>query len=606
MPFLVSLVWKYADKRKNPNTKETEAVCKRCGDLIKCSGGSTSSIRSHLKNKHGIDINSNHCADNEASLPVKKNKTILDYTEKQTLKEIVSCLAIDGISIRAITRNKYIRDSIHRDGFHLPANESDVMKLLHEDYEDKKNKMIIEIKGKIEQETKFSMSIDEYTTIRGRRYFGINLHEGGSNKIFKTGIVRIFESCPAELMVNIVDEHLMSFGVSMQKDVVGSCQDGAAVNKKFMRLINIIGQYCLNHGIHLAVTDTLYKKIKNSSIDPINDSNDAEELDCFDENIDFEILNNEQHDDDDDQIYFHDVLKNCREVVKYIKYSSVRNHLFQEKVVAEFKHEIELHLDVRHRWNSIPNMIDSLIKTKNCLFETFADLNKLEIINKLDFAALLSLQEAMEPIKLAVEVLSREDSTLVSADTVIEFMLQKLENVAGTIGTELYENLKKRINERMNKNVMDLIRCLKDSTNIPSRNTIIFAGELASRLFGVDDCQEININIESQEASTSASSSTSLKDELNHLLQKENLPATSQTKDRFKWLKQEFILYKNTGKRTENLQKIYNALLSIKPTSTDVERVFSTCTTFCSKLRSRLSDKSLNALVFLKFYYNKA
>lgn len=72
-----------------------------------------------------------------------------------------------------------------------------------------------------------------------------------------------------------------------------------------------------------------------------------------------------------------------------------------------------------------------------------------------------------------------------------------------------------------------------------------------------------------------------------------------------KWLKSEFMLFKNTGQRTENLQKLYNALLCIKPTSTDVERVFSVCTNFCTKIRSRLSDKSLQALVFLKYYYKK-
>ena len=62
---------------------------------------------------------------------------------------------------------------------------------------------------------------------------------------------------------------------------------------------------------------------------------------------------------------------------------------------------------------------------------------------------------------------------------------------------------------------------------------------------------------------------------------------------------------KNTGNRSENLQKLYDALLCIKPTSTDVERIFSICNNFCTKIRSRLADASLNALVFLKFYYNK-
>jgi hypothetical protein len=41
-------------------------------------------------------------------------------------------------------------------------------------------------------------------------------------------------------------------------------------------------------------------------------------------------------------------------------------------------------------------------------------------------------------------------------------------------------------------------------------------------------------------------------------------------------LKLEFTAFARTGTRTDNLQKLYNALLTIKSTSTDVEWVFST------------------------------
>ena len=59
----------------------------------------------------------------------------------------------------------------------------------------------------------------------------------------------------------------------------------------------------------------------------------------------------------------------------------------------------------------------------------------------------------------------------------------------------------------------------------------------------------------------------------------------SSGQDNFRWLKAEFTLLKNTDQRTENL-KLYDALLTIKATSTDVERVFSVCANFCTKIRS--------------------
>lgn len=76
--------------------------------------------------------------------------------------------------------------------------------------------------------------------------------------------------------------------------------------------------------------------------------------------------------------------------------------------------------------------------------------------------------------------------------------------------------------------------------------------------------------------------------------------------EEFKVLKSEFVLYKNTNQRTSNLQKLYDALLTIKPTSTDVERVFSSATFYCTKIRSNLADVSLNALVFLKFWKQRS
>lgn len=62
-------------------------------------------------------------------------------------------------------------------------------------------------------------------------------------------------------------------------------------------------------------------------------------------------------------------------------------------------------------------------------------------------------------------------------------------------------------------------------------------------------------------------------------------------------------MYKTTGKRTPNLQAIYKGMLTVKPTSTENERVFSTGN-IVSKIRNRLSDETINAFVFLNAYFN--
>lgn len=591
-------VWDYATKRKNSTTKDLEGQCHYCNKIIKCSGNSTTTLKNHLKS-HDVSFQkvSESTASNHENCSEKNRKTIIDFLERRTLKEIVSDLATDGISIRAITRNKYIRQAIARDGFKLPANESDVMKLLHEDFEEKQKKMINTIKLKVANGVKFSMTIDEFTTLRGRRYFGVNLHDKTESTTYKTGLIRIFGSCSAIDMVEIMNRHMSLFGISMKKDLVASTQDGASVNKKYIRNIDAIGQFCLNHGLHLGVCDTLYKK--KSGTEDLRDicDDDHDENDSFDEGTDIEMINSEN----DNNIVYHDVLKNSRKLIKYIKLSTVRNHVFQSKVKALFGREIELHLDVKTRWNSIPTMLEPLIKTESAIRETLLEFKAdLYLVDNVDFDCLKDLLEAMKPVKLAVENLSREDSTLMSADTILKFMFEKLSLIKSEISKKLMDNLKIRIDERWKVDVMDLLHSLQSSTITPSRATINFAGMLASRLFGVNDVEIIETT-----ADNSIIEILTLQEELNVLLQKNESPAVAPGHDNFKWLKAEFTLFKNTGQRTENLQKLFEAILTIKPTSTDVERVFSVCANFCTKIRSRLSDKSLSALVFLKYYYKK-
>ena len=64
-------------------------------------------------------------------------------------------------------------------------------------------------------------------------------------------------------------------------------------------------------------------------------------------------------------------------------------------------------------------MLELLVKTEVAIHETLTEFKASEIIETLDFDALKTLLKAMEPVKLAVENLSREDATLMSAGTIL-------------------------------------------------------------------------------------------------------------------------------------------------------------------------------------------
>ena len=59
------------------------------------------------------------------------------------------------------------------------------------------------------------------------------------------------------------------------------------------------------------------------------------------------------------------------------------------------------------------------------------------------------------------------------------------------------------------------------------------------------------------------------------------------------------MLYKITKRRRNNLEKLYAVLKTIKPTSVKAERAFSALGYFVSKIRNRLNDDTIDALLFL-------
>jgi hypothetical protein len=67
----------------------------------------------------------------------------------------------------------------------------------------------------------------------------------------------------------------------------------------------------------------------------------------------------------------------------------------------------------------------------------------------------------------------------------------------------------------------------------------------------------------------------------------------------------ECSMYEGTGTRSINLDKLFSAINTAQATSTESERVFSTSNRYSTKFRSRLSDKHLSMLVFLKYYFKR-
>ena len=65
-------------------------------------------------------------------------------------------------------------------------------------------------------------------------------------------------------------------------------------------------------------------------------------------------------------------------------------------------------------------------------------------------------------------------------------------------------------------------------------------------------------------------------------------------------VQKECEVFEASGRRPANLQHLYEALLTIQPTSEEAERAFSAYGLFVTKLRSRLHNSTVDALCFIR------
>lgn len=99
----------------------------------------------------------------------------------------------------------------------------------------------------------------------------------------------------------------------------------------------------------------------------------------------------------------------------------------------------------------------------------------------------------------------------------------------------------------------------------------------------------------------SVNQQSSLTDELQAAIAQ--IQTQSNKRNDCKHIGKEFSVFEATGDRTQNLEKLFQALNSVPPTSVEAERAFSAAGLFITKLRSKLSDRSIDCLCFLKSYF---
>lgn len=121
-----SLIWQYFKREK---VARQHAKCKQCGDELKCFGGSTSSLISHMRTKHKIVVKKTE-ESKESNPNANKKLKIMDYFERkrdETLPAILSrMVARDGLAFRVFITSIDLRMLLEFKGFAVPKSATTI------------------------------------------------------------------------------------------------------------------------------------------------------------------------------------------------------------------------------------------------------------------------------------------------------------------------------------------------------------------------------------------------------------------------------------------------------------------------------------------------
>ena len=314
-----------------------------------------------------------------------------------------------------------------------------------------------------------------------------------------------------------------------------------------------------------------------------------------------------------------DVIRAMRKIIKLFKYSPIRNSILQNEVLQCQKIELQLILDCKTRWNTLISMIDRFIRILDPIKKSLAIL-KLSCLWKNEYLEIShEILNALKPVCLAVEALSKQDANLLTSEGIISFLFNSLKKQDSLLSKRLLSELKEYISKRRNVVLISLIRFLHNPHVLQENPTdeffrmsskielIKLAKIIMERIFK-ENYESFNITSsridESGVEFDLMASECSLKNELEKaIFIYVAKPKTPNLIGNYSSLTKEFNLHEATCKLTPNLNLLLNALLTIRPTSTQNERNFSIAGNFVSKRRSRLSDKSIDVLCLLKQYF---
>ena len=612
-----SLVWEFFAE------KGDLVICNKCPKSYKLATAksSTQPLLYHLKTKHGDDFNnaekamsSKRAAENHYHPPSKKQRNLFSYVEKKTQQQMYAELAaVDRLSFQQISSSNFIRSAMVKQGLPSHTSSTTVGQKVFQYYDEAKVIMIDHLQKKIKENCRFALSFDEYTG-KNRRYLTINVHSDNGVS-YNLGMVRVWSSQTAETVLKLVELRLADFKMNFTH-IAAMVTDGASIMVKLGRLAPCEHVICLSHTLHLVITDVFYPKKKSDS------GEDADE-----ELSETLGRDDSSEDDEEDEATslptptmngnprslaptIGSVVKKVRVIIQKFRSSPVKNDSLQEEVKKKYGKELRAILDCKTRWSSLHSMVERVLVLEDPLNKVLDDLGleKLKLSSD-EIQLVRDIVAALEPFKVATEFLCKRKCNLVEAEKIIMFTAKELRKIDSELSRNLLLSLETRYLKRRNSNVVSLAKFFvnpdsltdtEDTYKMPSKTIITKnAKALHQHLFPENvESSELTCEIEPEEEIITPL--PPMAKQLSDFLKQQSSGKYTEVQDTFS---REIGLFIAGKKQTTQLQLLHKALLTVPPTSVEAERVFSAGGLFLTKLRSRMSDKTLDKLIFLKLFF---
>jgi len=278
-------------------------------------------------------------------------------------------------------------------------------------------------------------------------------------------------------------------------------------------------------------------------------------------------------------------------------------------------------------------MLDGVFKFKDALLRVHQGMYpELPMPNSVQLRSLEDLLAALRPVEVLTSRLCQANFNVIKADIAFNTTFTILQSQNNAVADSILEALKLRYDQRRNDQLLSCLKFLSNPVGYNPRGSDLEMPQLRvairntyERLFPEVEQRQPEQNQESQVTIQSDSDSEEEEEEEDDPAEETRQPArklnygeqvskmfddalnstavANQRISKTIHMDEEIALAAKTGELTAKLKSLREALLSIPAASIECERAFSVASNFATKIRSKLSDQTLDRFCFAKSYF---